>query len=457
MRIRVSTIIKRLFTFTHNDMSQAVPPSPPPLRVVSMEPGPSTCTTTAASVAPARPKDHPKFTNGPYIFSATTSSWVPLSSASDNLSSTPGAASPPRPHVPNDTITLITWNIDFGSPYTRTRCLSILSHLRERLNTPPNTSSTGTMILLQEVYDPEPNGGKVRFINQGSKEQGAMAAILEHEWVQRKFVLVDTGFPGGCGTVTLVSKNLSIATAQSSSEEHVRGCFRIRAPHTIFDRDILGVDLLSSGGVLRICNVHLESLAGHGTKVRPAQLALAASLLKAPGVSAGIVAGDMNAIQTPDFTLHKHNDIALRDVWVDIVGDEKALELDSQNVRNKTKRTENIGPPNAWGKEACHTWGYQSGKTQFYPRRMDKIMYCVNKAAEVGLEVVKEDPEPLERVGVNVYVEIKEAEEGDSDGEEEEEERVWLSDHFGLIVRFAVVEMKKEEGAGEVSLMVNRD
>jgi len=324
--------------------------------------------------------------------------------------------------------------------------------MQERLSEPPYSSSTGTVILLQEVADLGVGGGFFR-------DSSALAAILADEWARRGFLTASTTMPQTYGTVTLISKNLATVPAQRDTDiqnNSPRGCFRVPAPASVMGRDLLCIDIILQGsGILRICNAHLESLA-MGTKTRPLQLALASQLLREEGVAAGIVAGDMNAIETPDFTLSSREDIQLRDVWAEYIGKETALAADSENIGRKEKSSENDGKEGNWGEGKGHTWGYQSGRTSFHPRRLDKILFRVNKGAKVWLEPV--EGAKVDRLGMLLDVKIDSEQylkegsipeenyyEGSISGEEEDE-YLKVSDHFGLMTRFIVV---TGQGRGE--------
>lgn len=71
------------------------------------------------------------------------------------------------------------------------------------------------------------------------------------------------------------------------------------------------------GPVFRLVNVHLDSLGGtlhHRTQ----QIEILASILREPGCSGGIIAGDFNAISPKDDGLIDQN--GLVDVWVALHG-----------------------------------------------------------------------------------------------------------------------------------------
>ena len=88
-----------------------------------------------------------------------------------------------------------------------------------------------------------------------------------------------------------------------------------------FKRDALCVSIAApgapgSGTVLRLLNVHLDSLDSQFR--RALEMRILAGLLREPGCSGGVVAGDFNAIDPLDETLvDKH---ALVDAWVALRG-----------------------------------------------------------------------------------------------------------------------------------------
>lgn len=407
-----------------------------------------TCTVGPASVA-RDPISRVRPTGGPFEFKSSSSSWqqcerVQLFPQMKWLVGAP-AKSADAPNTPSllratDTLNVSTWNIDFSSSFAKQRVINAIRHLQERLAQPPYSLSKGSVILLQEVSDPpRPKAGFCR-----DTSNDALAAILADEWVQREFLIADVYVPNNYGTVTLFSKNIAMAVASldlvGSGEvtAQPRGCFRAPAPGSIMGRDVLGVDLLlEDGGVLRICNVHLESLS-MGTKIRPVQLAFVSKLLREKSVSAGIVAGDMNAIETPDLTLPDQENVQLRDVWVEYTGKEAALTADSQNIGRQPRAVRHEGPP-TWGGEQGHTWGYHE-KTIFYPRRLDKVLFCNNDHNKLGVEPVKGGN--VDRLGINLMAKIdaeEDPEEKFDNSEDEPEECLPVSDHFGLITRFVVV------------------
>ncbi|KAK2611962.1 hypothetical protein QQS21_002068 [Conoideocrella luteorostrata] len=87
-----------------------------------------------------------------------------------------------------------------------------------------------------------------------------------------------------------------------------------------YGRDALCVDLVSPtmpSTVLRLLNVHLDSL-GDMKHYRAQQMTLLADMLREPGCSGGLIAGDFNAISAADDKLI--NDNGLVDAWIALRG-----------------------------------------------------------------------------------------------------------------------------------------
>lgn len=193
------------------------------------------------------------------------------------------------------------------------------------------------------------------------------------------------------GTVTLVDRRLVVTAVY-------------RVPfESQMHRDGLFVDLSmpQHGGTssdasknIRLCNVHLESLAFE-PPLRPGQMKVVGEHLHEHGASAGLMAGDTNAIQDFDKTLAAENN--LQDVY---------LSLDA---------ADGGGVEDA---EEGNTWGYQSKRDvrdKYPPRRMDKMFWCGD------LRPVK-----LEKIGVGVCVE-KEKWKKMCKSRKAKEELVWCS------------------------------
>ena len=159
-------------------------------------------------------------------------------------------------------------------------------------------------------------------------------------------------------------------------------------------RDALFVDIRDTTKCIRFCNTHLESLIARPA-LRPAQVKLATGYLHDAG--AGVVAGDFNAIEAFDVSLHVEN--GLKDACLEDGGVE--------------------------GEEGGWTWGMQSGAEgrRYGCSRMDKVMFCGE--VEVG---------GLERIGERVKVRVDEEWEDEDEWEVDLEggER-WVTDHLGLM------------------------
>jgi tyrosyl-DNA phosphodiesterase 2 len=275
-------------------------------------------------------------------------------------------------------IRLITWNIDMLIPFAVARMAVALNYLSSIAT---DEGATPTIIVLQEMTRTD------------------LKQIQGSQWIRDRYYVTDIDnrewLHPAYGTTTLVDRRLTI-----------RRVFRVPFVSK-FDRDGLFVDVALSpsgtnaGGphVLRIMNAHLESLVAD-PPVRPVQLADAAPYLQAPEVYAGLLAGDCNAIQPFDRTLHSEN--GLKDAYLELGGQEDADE--------------------------GYTWGIQVKKEireRFGPSRMDKVMFCGNIGAR-----------SMERIGVGIGVE----EEPTKSAMESELEGNWVTDHFGLA---ALLEMER--------------
>lgn len=281
------------------------------------------------------------------------------------------AARPPSPSVSK--IRLITWNIDYQAQGSPIRMAGALRYLESLVGTFP--SNVPVMIHFQEMVAND------------------LKLLQAAPWIRARFALSDIDTKNWqtpyYGTTTLVDHRLPIAQI-----------FR-NAYKTQMDRDGLFVDILaghpSTPQTLRFCNTHLESLPIQ-PPLRPAQLTIASQHLHAPSVHAGIIAGDLNAIEPFDRTLHIANN--LKDAYLE-----------------------------AGGKEDCeqgYTWGYQSYaelQENFGCSRLDKILYC-------GRCEVK----GLERIGIGVRVEESKRAKMKSFGALE-----FVTDHYGLMAEVVVL------------------
>lgn len=102
------------------------------------------------------------------------------------------------------------------------------------------------------------------------------------------------------------------------------GCvFRVPLPSK-YNSDALCVDINFSaaagselGTIVRLINVHLDSF-GYTLQCRIQQMQIAASLLREPGCSAGLIAGEFNAISPIDHKLLQENELV--DAWTALHG-----------------------------------------------------------------------------------------------------------------------------------------
>lgn len=161
-------------------------------------------------------------------------------------------------------------------------------------------------------------------------------------------------------------------------------------------RDGLYVDIRDKLTVIRLWNTHLESLVAH-PRLRPGQVELASQYLHGRFMDAGMIAGDFNAIEEFDRTLHVEH--GLKDAYLENGG------VDDH--------------------EGGYTLGMQCGESgrRYGFSRMDKILFC-------GKIPVKS----LERFGAGISINIGEEEEaveiegGDRDGTTQ-----FVTDHLGLM------------------------
>ncbi|KAF2737411.1 hypothetical protein EJ04DRAFT_117756 [Polyplosphaeria fusca] len=281
-------------------------------------------------------------------------------------------------------IRLFSWNIDILVGFAEERMEAALEYLCELVKSTP--SDIPIVIFLQEMG------------------QSDLQQIRAAPWVQKRFFMTELDERNWLkplyGTTTLLDRRLQIQSV-------------FRVPWlSIFDRDGLFVDVplaaeAPARQVLRLCNTHLESLVAH-PPVRPRQLRAAGEMLGEQRVGAALLAGDLNAIQPFDRTLHSDN--GLKDAYLELGGKEDSDE--------------------------GYTWGYQCPqwmREKFGCSRMDKILLCG------GVEAKR-----LERIGVGVKVKEEVRERCRAEGEDE-----WVTDHYGIMGEFAVKGAKLVEVGSE--------
>ena len=169
------------------------------------------------------------------------------------------------------------------------------------------------------------------------------------------------------------------------------------------DRDALFMDVCLGldGQKIRLCNTHLES-AAFDPPFRPFQMQLVARYMHDEHIHASLAAGDFNAIQLFDRTLHKDGNINLKDAFLELGGKEDT--------------------------EDSFTWGQQAAtklREQFGCSRMDKIYICGQA------KLIK-----FERFGEDVLT------EGEKECKQILElgfEKPWVTDHLGVMAEVQVV------------------
>jgi len=305
----------------------------------------------------------------PY-YSFDSGSWRAVQPSSSSQITSESSQTSNESHL--SSIRLLSWNIDVLIPFAEPRMSAALNYLSSIVSSV--AVSQPIIIFLQEM---------------GVSD---LAQIQAAQWIRQRFYITDTSnasFGNSFyGTTTLIDRRLKIVNV-----------FRVPF-ESEFQRDGLFVDLQLDGSsqVLRLCNVHLESLVAD-PPLRPKQLALAAKHMHEDAVYASILAGDCNAIQPFDRTLHSDN--MLRDAYLELGGQEDS--------------------------EDGYTWGYQVPEKvfkKFGPSRMDKVMFCGNTKVK-----------SLERIGVGIKVEDERTrKEMVGIGQLE-----FVTDHYGLMAEMDIV------------------
>jgi tyrosyl-DNA phosphodiesterase 2 len=268
-------------------------------------------------------------------------------------------------------LALYSWNIDFMLPLAKPRMEAALHTIQNAISQQPMT--TATVIFLQECI------------------QSDLATIAKQPWVREKFYMTDLDSTNWAsdyyGTVTLVDRRLPVAS-----------CFRVHYEKTRMERDGLFVDVLVGGQKrVRLCNTHLESMALE-PPFRPLQMKVVAEHLRIDGVQGAAVAGDFNAIQDFDRTLHADN--GLKDAYLELGGQEDS--------------------------DDGYTWGQQAPtalRERFGCSRMDKVFF------QGDLQLEK-----FERFGAGVQLEGEQGKTLVSLGIH----KPWITDHLGILAEFQV-------------------
>lgn len=282
-------------------------------------------------------------------------------------------------------IHLITWNIDMSAPMAEARMSSALDYLSELVAAIP--ASSATIIHLQEMVDDD------------------LDIISNSPWIQSNFHVTD--LPQYMRTQWASQNNTDYMPQRRPRYDILTLIDRRLAINSVsrlrfvseYQRDALFVDLpLASSGthkILRICNVHLDSMTGN-PPLRPIQWKAAAHWLQRDDIPSSILAGDCNAHQNYDRTAPQ--DLGFKDAYLELGGE--------------------------GGAEDGFTWGYQCQyRLRFGPSRMDKVVF----AGEI-------EAKSLKRIGVGVTV------KGDERaGMHETEDLPFVTDHYGLMAEFDIL------------------
>ncbi|KAI1213395.1 Endonuclease/exonuclease/phosphatase [Annulohypoxylon truncatum] len=281
-------------------------------------------------------------------------------------------------------LSLFSWNIDFRIPFAKERMNTALDHLESLTEKQPST--TTSVIYLQECIAQD------------------LRTIGEKPWVREKFYLTDintSNWADDYGTVTLVDRRLRITS-----------CFRVHYEKTRMGRDAFFVDVLLDGSssssgrakTIRLCNSHLDSL-DFEPPFRPAQVQIMAKYMHEDGVDGALAAGDFNAIQPFDRTLHSDN--GLKDAYLESGGMEDG--------------------------DDAYTWGQQASteeRDKYGLSRMDKVYFT----GDLKLH-------NFERFGMDVQLDEKILEaECEYLVSSYGYEKPWITDHLGVMAEMEVVD-----------------
>ncbi|KAI1339208.1 Endonuclease/exonuclease/phosphatase [Xylariaceae sp. FL0016] len=299
-----------------------------------------------------------------YEFDSSARDWKPITNAE-----TPSSSQLRR-------LALYSWNIDFMLPFDAPRMEAALAELKKLVG--EAKADTAIVIYLQECVVPD------------------LATIGEQAWVRENFYVTDVDSTewasGYYGTTTLIDRRLPVAD-----------CFRVHYQQTRMERDAFFVDVLlgkNADRKVRLCNTHLESLA-FDPPFRPPQMEIAARFMKDDGLHGAMAAGDFNAIQDFDRTLHSNN--GLKDAYLELGGKEDSDE--------------------------GYTWGQQAAtnlRDRFGCSRMDKVYYHgglkLEEFQRFGADVQLIDPQQKQRLADLGF------------------EKPWITDHLGVMAEVSIVE-----------------
>ncbi|KAI0090933.1 hypothetical protein BDY19DRAFT_877107, partial [Irpex rosettiformis] len=209
--------------------------------------------------------------------------------------------SPPRPAnrgTVRKQLSLTTWNIQAGSPFRRTeRSQPILDHILG-----PKSSD---IIFLQEVVsdvrqlvlnDPRVRS---RFLTSDAEDDTAFKGVpfatmtlLSNDRFASPLLAEEKDRSDGKGE----GQGQGQGRGQQDSKMMLHSAFRMTLPSR-YGRDAFCVnfhDPATPGNVLRLLNVHLDSLDSYFR--RAYEVHLLDRFLREDGCSGGVIAGDFNAI-----------------------------------------------------------------------------------------------------------------------------------------------------------------
>jgi len=249
-------------------------------------------------------------------FNCSTRRWAPIPSRNAQSQAT-------------QRLSLTSWNIDAFSSRPVSRAKLILGHILEGPKSPD-------IIFLQEVT-PE-----------------VRASLLDDARVRAAFLVTDaedqTSFEDvPFATMTLLPSARFASGLDSQKEgDGIEGggmfmlgsVSRVTLPSK-YRRDALSVDIIPSiapGAFFRLINVHLDSLEDT-LPYRAQQMEILANVLREPGCSGGIIAGDFNAISFEDDGLVDKNELV--DAWVAL---HRRADPDGATWGVGAKRRDGLGP-----------------------------------------------------------------------------------------------------------------
>jgi tyrosyl-DNA phosphodiesterase 2 len=226
-------------------------------------------------------------------------------------------------------LSLISWNIDAFSSRPVSRAKLIFSHILEGPKSPD-------IIFLQEVTP------------------DVRASLLDDARVRAAFLAIDAedqtlfeDVPFTTMTLLSSARFASRLVLQKEGdgiegeEKFMLGRVSRVTLRSKYRRDALYVDIIprtAPSTVFRLINVHLDSL-GDTLHYRAQQMEILANVLREPGCSGGIIAGDFNAISPEDDGLVDKNELV--DAWVALHG---RADPDGATWGVGVERRDGLGP-----------------------------------------------------------------------------------------------------------------